>query len=176
MRFVAAAGAISLAVCVQAFGQSVPVPAPAGHGTLSGSAVVRVKRCGRATIPLAARFILADDGAWSMEAQVAIDGNSRSRLTWGAFYTRLRVKTLLEPSSASLTALQLDTEARASALCGEPITLALPALRTGSLKLNKRWTLARLRLALRSSAASAAASHGVRVRWDAVGAWVPDED
>jgi hypothetical protein len=135
-----------------------------------------MKPCGRAAIPLAARFILASDGSWSMDAPVAIDGTSRSRLTWGAFYTRIRVKTLLAPSSASLAALGLDTQTRASALCGEPVTLAPLALRNGSLKFNKRWTLARLRLSLRGKGTTASATRGVRIRWDAVGPWTPASD
>jgi hypothetical protein len=115
---------------------------------------------------------------WQLEYRRArrVDGTSRSRLTWGAFYTRIRVKTLLAPSSASLSALGLDTQTRASALCGEPVTLAPLALRKGSLKLNRRWTLARLRLSLRGKGATASATRGVRLRWDAVGPWTPASD
>ncbi|MBM4383524.1 MAG: hypothetical protein FJ091_09165 [Deltaproteobacteria bacterium] len=176
MRWTKAVSLIVLIACGRALAQSVPFPTPAGDGSLSGSAVVRVKGCGRATIPFGASFALESDGTWSLDAPVAIGGASRSRLTWGAFYTRLRVKTLLAPSSASLAALGLDAEARASALCREPVVLAPLALRKGTLKLNKRWTLARLRLSLRASASAASATRGVRVRWDATGPWIPEED
>jgi hypothetical protein len=176
MRWTKALSVMVLVFCGRALAQSAPFPTPAGDGSLSGSAVVRVKGCGRATVSFGASFALESDGTWSLDAPVAIGGSSRSRLTWEAFYTRFRVKTLLAPSSASLAALDLDTEARASVLCREPVTLAPLALRKATLKLNKRWTLARLRLSLRASAGTASAARGARIRWDATGPWVPEED
>ena len=158
MRLTKALLVMVLLSCGQALAQSVPVPAPAGDGSLPGSAIVRMKRCGRATMSFNGSFALESDGTWSMDAPVAIGGTSRSRLTWGAFYTRLRVKTLLAPSTASLAALRLDTETRASALCGQAVTLAPLTLRKGTLKLNKRWTLARLRLSLRGNGGTASAT------------------